>query len=136
MKKFLFTIFFINAILIINCNHKKESPVSKNQKQTTKQIKPVPFQPPQDSSVTVLQMKAWLASNPLLDSLTIMYSDSFKTENPELRMKYQKDFSTAQDRICVLSGLSGGFVEYKWILTNMGNPKNKPVMDSLKIETW
>ena len=80
-------------------------------------------------------MKAWLACNPVLDSLTIMYSDSFKTKDPKLRMRYQKDFTKAQDKICVLSGLSGGFIEYKWILTNMGNPKNKPVLDSVKVET-
>lgn len=75
-------------------------------------------------------MKAWFACNPLLDSLTLMYSDSFKTNDPSLRMRYQDDFSAAQDKICAFRGLSGGYKEYKWILNNMGNPKNKTSIDS------
>lgn len=138
MKKSLLSIIFIifvSTFFVISCDRKENSSVQKNQVQTTKTIRSVPFQPSQDSSITIEQIKAWLACNPILDSLTIMYSDSFKTKDPKLRMRYQKDFTLAQDKICVLSGLSGGFIEYKWILTNMGNPKNKPVLDSVKVET-
>jgi hypothetical protein len=59
-----------------------------------------------------------------------MYADSFKTANPAQRMKYQQLFTTAQDKICVITGLNGGYKEYKWILSNIGNPINKTIVES------
>lgn len=93
-------------------------------------IKKVEFVPPADSLITVAQMKSWLACNLLLDSLAIMYGDSFKTDDPQKRLRYQDDFSMAQDKICVLSGLTGGYKEYKWVMDNIGNPKNKAVVEA------
>ncbi|MDO5577161.1 MAG: hypothetical protein Q4F84_08780 [Fibrobacter sp.] len=133
MKNIVFTI--ICAVFFIGCKNDPPPSVQKDLPLAPKNLTPVPFQPSPDSSITIEQMKAWLASNPLLDSLAIMYADSFKTDSPELRIRYQKDFTTAQDKICVLSGLSGGFVEYKWILGNIGNPKNKQIIASVKVES-
>lgn len=98
--------------------------------------KPDPFIPPADSLLTFKNLKAWSACNPLLDSLTYLYADSFKTEDVSLRIRYQDDFKTAQDRICLRTGLAGGYAEYKWILKSMGNKKNKPALDSASIQSF
>ncbi|MBD3346751.1 MAG: hypothetical protein GF401_16975 [Chitinivibrionales bacterium] len=91
------------------------------------------FTPPADSTVTKAQLEKWLECNPLLDSLSFHYQDSFKTENAAERIRHQEDFAKAQDKICVRAGLKGGYEEYLWILQNSGNPKNKDVLDSLQI---
>lgn len=96
----------------------------------------IPFTPPGDSSISVDQMMAWSTCNPLLDSLTFRYADSFKTEDPSELLRYQEDFINAQDRICVRAGLSGGYAEYKWILQNMGLPKNRAILESANAKTF
>jgi hypothetical protein len=88
------------------------------------------FVPPVDSLISAIQMKAWMKCNPLLDSLTFKYADSLKTKDPTLRIRYQEDFSKAQNKLCVLSGLPGGYKEYTWIMKNSGNPKNKPALEA------
>lgn len=94
------------------------------------------FVPPADSSVTAEQMKKWLACNSFLDSLSYMYQDSFKVENPARRLACQDDFVKAQNRICVRCGLSGGYEEYLWILNHAGYWRNRPVLDSLGIASY
>jgi hypothetical protein len=94
-------------------------------------VKEEGFIPPADSIVTTTQIKAWMSCNPLLDSLTFRYADSFKTTDPALRLRYQEDFSKAQHKLCIHAGLPGGYKEYTWILKNSGNPKNKAVLDSV-----
>ena len=98
--------------------------------------KPVPFTPPEDSAISIDQMMAWSTSNPLLDSLTFRYADSFKTEDPAALLRYQEDFMTAQDRICVRAGLPGGYPEYKWILQNMGLGKNRAILESAHAQSF
>jgi hypothetical protein len=88
------------------------------------------FIPSVDSVISSTQMKAWMQCNPLLDSLTFKYADSFKTTDPTLRLRYQEDFSKAQNKLCVLAGLSGGYREYTWIMKNSGNSKNKAILDA------
>lgn len=114
-----------------SCENKKNVPMTKTiSPAITKVIKKIEFIAPVDSSITAMQIKDWLACNPMLDSLAIMYADSFKTESAQTRMRYQDDYSSAQDKICVLSGLQGGYKEYKWVMENIGNPKNKPIVES------
>lgn len=98
------------------------------------EFKKIAFTPPQDSSISVEQMKKWLNCSSRLDSLSDVYLDSFRTENPESRMRYQRDFIKVQDLICIQQGLLGGYDEYVWILNNSGNKKNKAVFDSLTIK--
>jgi hypothetical protein len=97
---------------------------------------PVPFVPPADSAISVDRMKSWSSCNPLLDSLTFRYADSFKTEDPATLMRYQEDFINAQDKICIRAGLPGGFQEYKWILQNMGLEKNRPMLESVNAQSF
>lgn len=117
-------------IILSGCQNKKSvENITPAVQETKKEIQKIDFLPPVDSMITENQMKNWLNCNPLLDSLTMMYSDSFKTTDAQLRMRYQADFSSAQDKICVVSGLSGGYKEYKWIMENIGNPKNRAVAE-------
>ena len=96
----------------------------------------IPFTPPADSMISAAQMKAWSSCNALLDSLTFRYADSFKTEDPAAMIRYQDDFITAQDKICVRAGLPGGYQEYKWILQNLGIDKNRSVLESVNAQTF
>lgn len=100
------------------------------------EFKKIAFTPPQNSSITVEQIRRWLSCNCRLDSLSEVYLDSFRTENPESRMRYQRNFIKIQDYICIQQGLLGGYDEYVWILNNSGNKKNIRVFDSIKTEAY
>ena len=76
------------------------------------------------------------ACNMLLDSLSMFYQDSFKTKDAALLIRFQEDFSKAQDKICLRAGLAGGYNEYLWILKNLGNPRNAKLLDSLKMTVY
>jgi hypothetical protein len=96
----------------------------------------VEFVPPSDSLVSIEQMKKWLLCNSYLDSLSIIYKDSFAVSDAARQTRYQEDFLKAQDKICVRVGLTGGYTEYFWILKSIGSPKNKKIVDSLKLTTY
>lgn len=96
--------------------------------------KEIEYVPPADSAIIISQIQAWKRCNPLLDSIAFRYADSFKTTDPTQRLRYQEDFSNAQNKLCILAGLPGGYKEYTWILKNSGNPKNKSVLDSAGIQ--
>lgn len=129
VQKFSVTAISLACLFFsFSCEHKKPDPITKTT--ITKSIKKIEFIVPADSSISTVQIKNWLACNPMLDSLAIMYADSFKTENAQMRLRYQDDYSSAQDKICALSGLPGGYIEYKWVMENIGNPKNKSVVES------
>ncbi len=88
------------------------------------------FEPTADSSVTAKQVTLWKTCNPLLDSLTYFYSDSFKTEDPVQRLRYEEDFRRAQDKICKLAGFVGGYKEYTWVMESMGNARNRGILEA------
>ena len=121
---------FLFGITLIGCQQKKQDQTPHLTAEIKKEIKVTPFVPPADSTITAEQMKAWASTNEFLDSLTELYSDSFRVSDPVKRMRYQDVFSSAQDKICALNGLPGGYKEYKWILNNIGNPKNKAVLEA------
>lgn len=123
------TVLFVAVFSFAGCN-KKEPTVAQPSPEVKKEITVVQFSPPEDSIITLHQIKAWSSCNTFLDSLTTMFADSFKVNDPIKRMRYQEVFTAAQDKICALNGLPGGYKEYKWILNNIGNPKNKAVLDS------
>jgi hypothetical protein len=130
----------IAALMICHC---KEKPVSAAaQKPATTALKqapasvPIPFVPPADSTISTSQMIAWSTCNPLLDSLTFRYADSFRTTDPAAMIRFQEDFISAQDRICVKTGLAGGYKEYKWILQNMGLEKNRDILQSANAQSF
>jgi hypothetical protein len=132
-RKTMILISILSLSISMNCkkNKTESQTVSTPTNALKKEIKKIVFFPPSDSLITSEQMTHWLACNPLLDSLAIMYADSFKVENAQSRLRYQDDYSSAQDKICVLSGLQGGYKEYKWIMDNAGNPKNKSVIEAV-----
>ena len=118
-----FTLLFLITVLLLFCNEQKTEEIRLDFK---------PFVPPLNDSITPTQASLWLKCNPPLDSLSKLYTDSFATEDPSLRLKYQKDFKNRQDTICVQNGLKGGFSEYKWIMENAGKSKNSHLFNSLK----
>jgi hypothetical protein len=131
--KYLSVTVIIAQFFIFGCGPKKDKASDQlpaNPVVMKQEIQKVEFIPPADSSITESQMKYWLICNPLLDSIAFMYADSFKTADPQKRMQFQNDFIAGQDKICVLSGLTGGYKEYKWIMENMGNPKNKTIAEA------
>ncbi|MBD3314324.1 MAG: hypothetical protein GF344_00930, partial [Chitinivibrionales bacterium] len=96
----------------LSCEEKKDAKPSAVSRSPTK----VPFVPPTDSTVTVQQVKNWLRCSNLLDSLSYIYRDSFAVEDPVRLTNYQREFTKAQDKLCVVAGLPGGYEEYVWIL--------------------
>jgi hypothetical protein len=94
-----------------------------------------PFSPPADSLIAIEQMQRWIACNPLLDSLSFLYQDSFSVDDPSVRLKHQENFVSAQSRLCIRRGLKGGYDEYLWILRNAGHSRNKRVLDSLGLKS-
>jgi hypothetical protein len=86
--------------------------------------------------MTIEQIKKMNTCNVLLDSLSTFYQDSFKTRNAALLTRFQEDFSRAQDKLCLRSGLAGGYVEYLWVLKNLGNPRNAKLLDSLHLKVY
>jgi len=128
------------SCLIVSSGCGKKKPSSSVNTPAPSEVKKViqktEFVPPADSLITAVQIKSWIACNPILDSLAIMYTDSFKTTDPQKRLRYQDDFSAAQDKICVITGLNGGYTEYKWIMDNIGNPKNRSVVENANASVY
>jgi len=115
----------VSAILLVYCAKKTEEKTSSAAVQT--------WTPPADSTVSPAQLKVWLQCNPLLDSLSYLYKDSLSSDDTEKRISSQKNFQASQERICVKTGLPGGYKQYIWIARNMGNPKNAKVLDSANL---
>jgi hypothetical protein len=130
LSRHLFTIVFIPAIVLYSCQKQTKAVVQPKEPPAVQSQELIPFVPPADSLITLQQIKAWSLSNTYLDSLAFRYADSFKTNDPTHRIRYQEDFIAAQNQICVRAGLRGGYAEYTWIIKNSGNPKNKPILDS------
>jgi hypothetical protein len=129
----LFAAVSLAAALTL-CGCQKKEAVSTPVPQT--EMKKVEFVPPADSTLTIDQMKKWLLCNPYLDSLSILYKDSFASTDAVRQTKVQEDFVKAQDRICVRIGLPGGYEEYLWTLQTASNPKNSRILDSLKLTVY
>jgi len=125
MKKCVLPVIFL--ALFVLCGSQNKPTTEKK----TSSPRFIPFVPPSDSTVTRAQLESWMNANPLLDSLSYLYKDSFQIDQPATRLRLQHDFVRAQDKICVRVGLSGGYHEYVWVLKNAGNPRNKSLLDSL-----
>jgi hypothetical protein len=133
VKSFLLiTVILLLAFSPSGCHKKETSPAVELQTETKK----TDFVPPSDSSLTIDQMKKWIQCNPYLDSLSVLYKDSFAAPDAARQTKVQEDFVKAQDRICVRLGMQGGYAEYLWTLKSAGNSKNAKIMDSLKLTVF
>lgn len=135
MKKSLFLICCV-FLVAVDCSKKSDTAPVPVPAPKTAELNKIPFNPGPDSLITVSQMKVWLSCNPRLDSLSYLYKDSFQVKDPEARLRYQINFIKAQDHICLQQGLAGGYEQYSWIHKNCGNPKNKPVLDSLELKSF
>lgn len=126
------------AAMLSSCGKQpmEEKTIQKNAPNLHETPTEITFTPPSDSTITMKQMTSWQRCNPLLDSLTFRYTDSFKTQNPETLLRYQEDFIAGQNRICVRMGLPGGYREYRWILRNMGIEKNRTVLESANAQSF
>jgi hypothetical protein len=131
--KNLFSVCILVAFSVFPGCQKKKPPQAQAVAVETKKIE---FVPPADSSMTIEQIKKMNPCNVLLDSLSTFYQDSFKTRNAALLTRFQEDFSRAQDKLCLRSGLAGGYVEYLWVLKNLGNPRNAKLLDSLHLKVY
>jgi hypothetical protein len=140
VNKFVLSVcIFSSLFLISNCQNSPQKQVTTKAslpEMIKKEIKKQDFIPTPDSTISPEQMKNWSACNPMLDSLSIMYSDSFKTSNPQARVRFQDDYTAAQDKICVICGLPGGYKEYKWVMEAMSNSKNRAVVENAKLSVF
>ncbi|MDR0305585.1 MAG: hypothetical protein LBI42_01980 [Chitinispirillales bacterium] len=123
---------FLSAILIVltfgGCRSETDAPIEQPQPRPRAAAAPR-FVPANDSTITVRQFRLWRDCNPVLDSLTYFYKDSFAVADPVSKLRLQEDFIKAKDKICKLAGLSGGYTEYKWIMESIANPRNKELLD-------
>jgi len=130
MKKIIPCLIVLSLVLMPGCIRKKKAPPPPPPKAVQQEAPKRVFSPTADSSLTMEQLKKWSACNPLLDSLSMMYQDSFKAADPQARINSQASFIQAQDRLCIKSGLAG-YSEYAWITSVMGNARNKALLDTL-----
>jgi hypothetical protein len=140
MNRFIIMSILLTVCFFPGCQRKTKEPsqVSAAAPAATVpiELKKIDFVPPADSSMTIDQVKKITTCNPLLDSLSIFYKDSFKTKDAALLIRLQDDFSKAQDKICLRAGLAGGYKEYFWIFKNLGLPRNARLLDSLKMTVY
>jgi hypothetical protein len=133
--------WFMNRILLISlltislfsgCNQSPKPPVSQDNSALVPVDTITPFIPPVDSIIAPVRFSAWFACNKSLDSLSIAFTNTVAGGKSVPGDSARSSFCRAQDRICALHGLKGGYVEYRWIMENLGNSKNKALYDSLK----
>lgn len=137
MKKSLILLGVAATLAIVaGCAQKKEPAKAQAATAVAPVAQKVPFVAPADSAISRDRLTKWLACNPLLDSLSIMYQDSFKVDDAGIKLRRQSDFTKAQDRICVRAGLAGGYDEYLWVRKVMGVSRNKTLLDSLGVGVY
>lgn len=133
-------IFFracIMCMLLITVNSGCiKSPKAPRQNKVTaiQDFTPAFFAPSGDSIITPAQFSAWFACNSGLDSLSIAFTNSVTVKEAIPCDSTRLIFCKVQDRICVQNGLKGGYVEYCWIADYLGNSKNKPMYDLMKLK--
>ena len=129
----LSTAIVVAAVIVTGCMKKPDSAQSPlpHHKKRVVHLEKLPFIPSGDSTVAPDQMRAWTLCNTSLDSLSLVYIDSFKTEDPAVRIRCQQNFAVTQDDICIRNGLKSGYEEYVWILKCSALPKNRGLLDSL-----
>lgn len=122
-------------LTISSCNDKKEAQQPTPPPAPKPTTTASPFAPNPNGQLTPLQAKFWLAVNPTLDSIAITYSEKLTSKDTAVYNGAATEYNTARESTCKSAGLSGGYEEYLWISKNIGNPVNKPLLDSLKLQT-
>ncbi len=94
-----------------------------------------PFIPASSGQITALQANFWVATNAPLDSLAITNAEALSTEDTIAYRAAFVNYTESRDAVCKLNGLSGGYEEYQWIAQNISNAVNRPLLDSLGLQT-
>ncbi len=94
-----------------------------------------PFIPASSGQLTPLQVKFWIASNSPLDSLATVNAEALSTEDTVAYRSSFVNYTESRDALCKSNGLSGGYDEYQWIAQNISNAVNRPLLDSLGLQT-
>jgi len=94
-----------------------------------------PFMPASSGQVTSLQVKFWIASNTPLDSLATASAEALTTEDTIAYHSAFLSYTENRDALCKVNGLSGGYKEYQWVAQNISNAVNRPLLDSLGLQT-
>ena len=127
MNKIFFLSTLAAVLIFAGCKPKEELPI---EQPVSRMVQAPKFVPTDDSTITERQLKLWKDCNPVLDSLAYFYKDSFAVADPVNKLRLQEDFFKAQDKICKLAGLTGGYIEYKWIMGAIANPRNKELLEA------
>ena len=118
MRKFLRFISISVLCIAAACNSNNNSSGSS----TVQDVGAIDFHPPANGSASDGQMRCMNSCTPALDSLSIVYRDSFNVKGSGEQTRRQNTFVQAQDRICVYAGLAGGYAEYFWITKHPKQP--------------
>jgi hypothetical protein len=89
---------------------------------TVQDVGTIEFNPPANGTASDGQMRCMNSCISALDSLSILYRDSFSVKGAGEQTRRQNNFVLAQDRICVHAGLAGGYAEYFWITRHPKQP--------------
>ncbi len=94
-----------------------------------------PFLPASSGQVTPLQVKFWVETNTPLDSLAAINAEALSTDDTIAYRTAFVTYTENREALCVTNGLSGGYKEYQWIAQNISNAVNRPLLDSLGLQT-
>jgi hypothetical protein len=129
VKRFTLILATTTLLIATSCGQKEEVLAPEPTSTIT------PFTPASSGQVTPLQVKFWLASNAPLDSLASKNSEALNSKDSlEYRSAFEFYISN-REAVCKTNGLSGGYTEYLWVSKNISQAINRPLLDSLKIQT-
>jgi hypothetical protein len=103
---------------VTGCNHKN----TELRQQVPQDVGTIEFHPPKDAYASDNQIQVMNTCTPALDSLCIVYRDSFSVKGASEQTRIQKKFTVAQDSQCVKAGLNGGYAEYFWVTRHQKRP--------------
>jgi hypothetical protein len=129
VNKLIFLSTAAAAFVFAGCQFFEKEPPFEHTPPQVAAVQVPRFVPTADSTITARQLRLWKDCNPVLDSLAYFYKDSFAVADPVNKLRLQEDFFKAQDKICKLAGLTGGYTEYKWIMGAIANPRNKELLE-------
>jgi len=118
MRKFLRFISISVLCIAAACNSNSNS----SRTSTVQDVGTIDFHPPANGSASDGQMRSINSCTFALDSLSIVYRDSFNIKGAGEQTRRQNNFVQAQDRICIHAGLAGGYAEYFWITKHPKQP--------------
>ncbi len=129
MKSFTLLLVATALLTTVGCGKKEAAPVV----EPTSTV--APFAPAGSGQVTALQAKFWLKANTPLDSLATAHAEALNTKDSVEYHTAYTTYTSERQVTCKNSGLSGGYTEYVWISKNISKAVNRPLLDSLNLQT-